>query len=176
MIRPSSRSCSCNWVSKRWAPGGVRSARRNGTMSRPIETITGTRRTVKGNKDVAKWVAKSSREHVAWSIEASFLVGRRSLVAPVISRESRLLFQSPCHRHYELRADPGQRPLQIFGNPWHWRDCTQPARERGAYVGLGQVVPIPVGVGSLPGADPLEVGLGLGRNEVEGLQSLLGAD
>jgi hypothetical protein len=64
-------------------------------MSRPISVITATKRTVKGNKEVAKCVAKSSREHVAWFIAAAFLVRGRSLVPPVISRESRLLFQSP---------------------------------------------------------------------------------
>ena len=79
MIRPSSRSCSCNRVSNEWQAWGVRPARRNWTSVRPIWVMTGTKRTVKGNKEVAKCVAKSSREPVAWSIEAAFLHHDRAL-------------------------------------------------------------------------------------------------
>src|SRR5262249_54532070 len=42
--------------------------------------MSGTKRTVKGNKEVAKCVAKSWREHVAWSIEAAFPVVGTELV------------------------------------------------------------------------------------------------
>src|SRR6266511_2700892 len=78
MIRPSSRSCSCNWVSKWWQAWGVRSALRNWTMRRPIWVITGIKRTVSGNKEVAKGVASRGRTDVAWSIEATFLVKQPS--------------------------------------------------------------------------------------------------
>src|SRR5512135_2789555 len=76
MIRPSSRNCSCNWVSNWWQAGGVTSALRKGTMRRPIWVITGIRRTVSGTKEVAKGVASRGRTAVAWFIEATFLVKR----------------------------------------------------------------------------------------------------
>src|SRR5262245_60220047 len=96
-------------------------------MRRPIWAMTGIKRTVKGNKEVAKWVARSSRVAVAWSIEASFLARGRSLVPPVISRESRLPFQGPGQEPEGLGAPPGEKPPQFLGNPWHWRDCTRPS-------------------------------------------------
>src|SRR5271165_7323107 len=49
-------------------------------MRRPISVITGTRRAVSGNREVAKCVAMRSREHVAWSIEAAFPVVGTELV------------------------------------------------------------------------------------------------
>ena len=72
---------------------GVGSALRNRTMRRPISVITGTKRTVRGDKEVAKCVAERSAAHVAWSIGASFPVEEQSLVDPVTSQERRLVFQ-----------------------------------------------------------------------------------
>src|SRR5262245_11717624 len=87
--------------------------------------MTGIKRTVKGNKEVAKCVAKSSRQAVASSIEASFLVRRRTGRSPAISRGSRLLFQGRGQRPGGLGAAASQEPPQILGKPWHWRDCTR---------------------------------------------------
>src|SRR5262249_19741274 len=64
----------------RWQARGVGSARRKPTRVRPISVRSGAKRTVKGNKEVAKCVAKSSREHVAWSIEVAFPVEATDLV------------------------------------------------------------------------------------------------
>src|SRR5262249_47565633 len=126
--RPSSRTSSCNWVSKRWTTWGVRSARRKRTMRRPFWAMTGIKRTVKGNREVAKWVAASNRVAVARSIEASFLVRGRGRVTPAISRGSRLVFQGPGQGPGGLRAAASQEPPQILGKPWHWRDCTHRVR------------------------------------------------
>src|SRR5271163_4327723 len=94
MSRPSSRSRSRNWDSNWWHNCGVDSALRNRTTRRPTSAITGIKRTVRGNKEVAKCVAERDAAHVAWFIGASFPVEEQSLVDPVTSRERRLEFQA----------------------------------------------------------------------------------
>src|SRR4051812_28856745 len=67
-------------------------------MRRPIGAIAGIRRTVSGNKEVAKCVASSATEAVAWSIESASPVRWYGLITSNSPR-SRLILQavtSPC--------------------------------------------------------------------------------
>ena len=61
--RTISRSCAGCFVSISMPASGSMPHQR--TMRRPIWKISGTKRTVKGNKEVATWVAESCRRHVA---------------------------------------------------------------------------------------------------------------
>src|SRR3954467_6983293 len=70
MIRPSSRSKPCNWVSKVWAAAGVGSAARETTIRRATWAMTGRSRMVRGKREEAKEVASRAVATVAWSIEA----------------------------------------------------------------------------------------------------------
>src|SRR4051812_44609321 len=74
MIRPSSRSKSCNWVSKRWEVAGVSSRARKTTIRRATWEMTGRSRIVRGKREEAKEVASGAVATVAWSIEAIPLV------------------------------------------------------------------------------------------------------
>src|SRR4051812_34985350 len=67
-------------------------------MRRPIGAIAGIRRTVSGNKEVAKCVASSATEAVAWSIESASPVRWYGLITSNSPR-SRLILQAvapPC--------------------------------------------------------------------------------
>ena len=92
-------------------------------MRQPISVTTGTKRTVRGNREVAKCVARRSAAHVAWSIGASFLVKEQRLIHPVTSHERRLLFQ--------VRSG-ATRPTQA-------RSCPKNARNRLNSVALARL-------------------------------------
>src|SRR5215470_743877 len=94
--------------------------------------MSGTKRTVKGNKEVAKCVAKSWREHVAWSIEAAFPVVGTELVIhchftgkaphltsdhpPVAADSSRVVGENPGKRA-RTRGTDAIAPLSK-SKPW----------------------------------------------------------
>ena len=94
MIRPSSRSKPCNWVSKRWEAAGVGSAARKTTIRRATWERTGRSRRGRGKSEEAKEVASRAVASVAWSIEAIPLVERVGLVTSNSPRD-RLNFKMP---------------------------------------------------------------------------------
>src|SRR4051794_30309878 len=93
-------------------------------MRRPIWEITGIKRTVIGNKEVAKGVASRGRAAVAWSIEATPVVRRIGLITPNSPR-SRLIFKTPSHQPLLLRDCWGRKADNSRRKPWHWRDRTR---------------------------------------------------
>src|SRR3954451_9501968 len=94
MIRPSSRSKPCNWVSKRWEAAGVGAAARKTTIRRAIWEMTGRSRMVRGKSEEAKEVATRVVATVAWSIEAIPVVEWDGLVTSNSPRD-RLNFKIP---------------------------------------------------------------------------------
>jgi hypothetical protein len=91
--------------------------------------ITGSRRVVSGRKEVAKCVASRRREHVAWSIEAAFPVGRTELVRH-------------CH-------STGKAPQHSSGSPPEMADSSQVTGENSGkglkLVALARLPPVRIG-------------------------------
>src|SRR3954469_17472912 len=104
MIRPSSRSKPCNWVSKVWEAAGVGSAARKTTIRRATWEMTGRSRAVRGKSEEAKEVASRALADVAWAIEAIPLVERVGF-ATSNSPKNRLNFKMPAYKSLGLRVD-----------------------------------------------------------------------
>jgi hypothetical protein len=64
-----------------------------GTRGHSISVITAIKRTLRGNKEVAKCVVATSAAQVTWSIGASFPVRKQSLLDLVTSQEKRSIFK-----------------------------------------------------------------------------------